>query len=358
MGANEVNNAEMRDVLQWAYDNDLIVVTNDEVLPTGGTNGLIGLNLYASEILFDDGVFSILPGRESFPCLYMSWYGAVAYCNYRSLMEGKEVCYDLSSWSCDFGKTGYRLPTEAEWEYGARGGAEGNRFPWIDSELITHSRANYRSSTNNWYDVSPTRGFHPNWAGNPLRTSPVGFFAPNGYGLYDMCGNVWEWCWDWAATYSSVTQTNPTGPVSGTYKIFRGGSNFTTAERVTCAVRYISAGPAGYGFDIGFRIARSDAQSAQPLQAMSAFVLGSADPFEFEQPELLNQVRVGQVFTVQLPTQLGGHYILEFRDTLSDGAWTALSSVAGDGSIKDLADTNATSVQRFYRVRLERRMVR
>jgi formylglycine-generating enzyme required for sulfatase activity len=269
MGENKITNQEMKEVLQWAYDQGLVVV---ETVPpngpfggrivrntTGTTNDLFGLDEFAEELDFVNGMFEVkvvigVP-KENFPCVYVSWYGSVAYCHYRSLMEGKESCFDLSDWSCDFSKKGYRLPTEAEWELAARGGYEGMRFPWGDTNVVTHSRANYRSDSNFFYDVSPTRGQHPDYVSQPLESSPIGAFPPNGYGLYDMCGNVWDWVWDWAQNYSSATQTNPAGPATGTFKIFRGGSNFTTAERTTCAVRFVATHPSATGFDIGFRIA-------------------------------------------------------------------------------------------------------
>lgn len=257
----EVQNSELVAVYQWALDQGLVTVRSNSVfLTSGATNGLAGLKEYAAEITYVGGKFVIKAGKERHPAVYVSWYGSLAYCNFLSMIQRRELCYNLSDWSCDFTKRGYRLPTEAEWELAARGGHEGRRFTWPDSDLITHEWANYRSSTNNAYDVSPTRGFHPRYAAQQLRTSPVGEFPPNSFGLYDMCGNVWEWCWDYAARYLPGLQIDPVGPTNGIARIFRGGSNFTTAERVSNASRYLSAFPYGYGYDTGFRVALRHAE--------------------------------------------------------------------------------------------------
>jgi len=129
------------------------------------------------------------------PVQNITWYEAVRWCNARSAADGLTPCYNTGSWSCDFTANGYRLPTDVEWEYAARGGNSGLRFPW--GNLIDHSNANYYSAQADSYDVSEEEGYHPGYSTGALPyTSPVGSFSPNGYGLYDMAGNVWEWCWD------------------------------------------------------------------------------------------------------------------------------------------------------------------
>ena len=156
----------------------------------------------------------------SHPVQTVNWYDMVKWCNARSEKGGLTPCYytnasqsqmtiyrsgqfDLATNWVNWVANGYRLPTEAEWEKAARGGASGHRFPWSDSDTINWSRANYYayrlSAADGYaYDVNPTEGYNPAGTnGGYPYTTPVGTFAPNGYGLYDMAGNVWQWCWDW-----------------------------------------------------------------------------------------------------------------------------------------------------------------
>jgi len=262
MDKYEVSNEKMRQVMQWAYNHGKITATsatvqNDE----GDPCELLNLDGSNCQISYANGTFSVDSGKATYPCVEITWFGAIAYCKYKNEMEGKEQTINLADWSIDWSKNGYRLPTEAEWEKAARGGAVRHRFPWTDTDTISHNRANYNSYWRSGspyypYDVSPTEGYHPDYyIGFGAYISPVGSFAPNGYGLYDMAGNLWEWCWDWydVSYYSVSPSSDPRGPDSGDlFHVIRGGCWSYFAGSARCANRFQLVSSASLS-EAGFR---------------------------------------------------------------------------------------------------------
>jgi len=183
-------------------------------------------------------------GRGSRPVINVTWWDAIDYCNWLSEKEGLPKAYDDNGnlldkdgrITTDPSKVvGYRLPTEAESEYAARGGNKSRGYQYAGSSTIRDVA---------WYDSN---------SGN--KTQEVGKKAPNELGIYDMSGNVWEWCSDWYGNYSSLAQTNPYSN-SGSYRVGRGSSWNCDAESVQVANRGRDS-PTFTGLHLGFRIAKT-----------------------------------------------------------------------------------------------------
>ncbi len=155
-----------------------------------------------------DGLF-VVPNKamRGNPVVTVSWFGAAAFANYLNERNNLQPCYNVNDWTCDISAKGFRLPTEAEWEYACRAGT---LTPFNTGDILATEQANYDNY--------------------PEGTKPVRSYLPNGWGIYNMHGNVWEWCTDWydEKYYDDCKNhgvvENPQGPETGSYRVLRGGS--------------------------------------------------------------------------------------------------------------------------------------
>ena len=258
MDVYEVTNQQYCAYLNSAYGQEAIDVGTDGVVYKAGDTEPY-CNTYSvdaeSRIHWDGNTFTITADKEDHPMLEVSWYGVAAYANWRSEQDGRTPCYDLSAWTYNFDANGYRLPTEAEWEYAARGGEHNPyyAYPWGNDNHGSY--CNYGGSGDSFE------------GDDPPKTTPVGYYdggqspaggdMANGYGLYDMAGNVWEWCNDWHGEdyYYDSPYYNPQGPASGTLRVLRGGAwSSGHAYRWTCGHR-LEHLPDRRDHGMGFRVA-------------------------------------------------------------------------------------------------------
>lgn len=213
---------------------------------------------------------------DNYPVYAVSWYDALVYCNKKSLADGYNPCYVINestnpndwgivptfqspTWDaveCRWHENGYRMPTEAEWEFAARYNDE-RSYPWGETPPSS-TLCNYNSFVGETTEVGSYT------AGN----SALGFS--------DMSGNVWEWVWDWYASYSISAQTDPTGPTEvQTYRVFRSGCYGSTYDFILCAGRY---GYFSYGRNNpGFRVARNNPADPRPVTFIKSYPEGTAD---------------------------------------------------------------------------------
>ncbi len=201
---------------------------------------------------------SYFAGNPNRPVEQVSWFDAIEYCNRRSILEGLTPCFsyttfgtDPSNWpsgwnsdynnhtnvSCNWSVNGYRLPTEMEWMYSAKGGNQSQGYTYSGSNSIGNVA---------WYGSNSSS-----------RTWDVGLKAHNEIGTFDMSGNVYEWCWDiWTGFYPTDSQTNPVGPSSGTTRILRGGGWSNSSNN--CDISYRHSDVASHEWsDVGFRCVRN-----------------------------------------------------------------------------------------------------
>ncbi len=177
------------------------------------------------------------------PVVAVSWFEAAGYCNALSKAHKLPQCHTFDALAAHGGATtsagpscrGYRLPTEAEWEYAARAGTLGSRYGEVDAVA--------------WVDMN-------SGVGDALALHPVAKKAPNAWGLHDMLGNVFEWTADWQGDYPTVAVTDPVGPAQGQNRLFRGGSFKAVAAEATAWFR-TGYGPKNQVEFLGFRCVRS-----------------------------------------------------------------------------------------------------
>lgn len=246
LSATEVTNQQYADLAQWAFNNGYCAATSLSLQDNldGSSKELLDLDGYGSEISFSEGTFTVDAGKEDDPAKCISWYGAVAYCDWLSLKEGISRAYNHDTWYCNgqdpYSAEGYRLPTEAEWEYACRAGSQ---TAFANGEITDTGCEDDVLNEIGWY------------CGNtPDRAHPVKQLIANEWDLYDMHGNIEEWCNDWYGSYNG-DETNAVGPNTGTDRVVRGGNWDFIARACRSAFRAHHDPKSGDSLS-GFRVCR------------------------------------------------------------------------------------------------------